>query len=234
MLHLETGSAEEILAVAHNQFQSRFVIVTSFQKEGMVLVDMAARLFQGVRVATLDTGRLPAETYGIMESVRERYGIAVEIFAPDSSELAAMVNAHGPNLFYNTVDLRRLCCFTRKIRPMDRLLETASAYATGLRREQSEDRGGIAKVERSNERWKLNPLADWSAAEIGAYTKAHNVPVHPLYAKGYTSIGCAPCTRAVRPGESERAGRWWWEDSAKKECGLHFEVAMDKLQDKIE
>jgi adenylyl-sulfate kinase len=189
----------------------------------MVIVDLASRISAGVRVFTLDTGRLPDETYQMIETVRQRYGMAVEIVFPERAEVEELVAIQGPNLFYSSVPARQRCCDVRKVRPLERKLETLQAWATGLRRDQGETRSGIPKVERGPEgRVKICPLADWSAARVEEYLARHEVPVHPLYARGYTSIGCAPCTRAVEPGESERAGRWWWEQDAKKECGIHF------------
>jgi len=219
----EAASASEILSWAVDTFGSSFAIATSFQKEGMVILDLASRIPAHVRVFTLDTGRLPDETYQMMETVRQRYGIPVEIIFPERDEVEDLVALHGPNLFYSSVPARQRCCDVRKVRPLDRKLETLNAWASGLRREQAETRAGIPKVERSAAgAIKICPLADWSAARVEEYIARHDVPVHPLYARGYTSIGCAPCTRAVQPGESERAGRWWWEEDAKKECGIHF------------
>jgi adenylyl-sulfate kinase len=219
----EAAEASDILSWAIDTFGEAFAIATSFQKEGMVIVDLATRISAGVRVFTLDTGRLPDETYQMMETVRQRYGIAVEIVFPEREEVEELVAIHGPNLFYASVPARQRCCDARKVRPLDRKLETLEAWATGLRRDQGETRSAIPKVERgANGRVKICPLADWSAPRVEEYLARHDVPVHPLYARGYTSIGCAPCTRAVEAGESERAGRWWWEEDAKKECGIHF------------
>lgn len=203
-------------------YGGRFAISTSFQAEGMVLVDMAAQISTQVRVLTLDTGRLPAETYQMMETVRTRYGIQVEVVYPDAAELESMVTRHGPDLFYRDVALRRLCCHLRKVRPLERKLKEFDAYAVGLRREQAESRAGVRKIDDSSKPVKLSPLADWTKQQVDEYVSRHDVPMHPLYAKGYASIGCAPCTRAIEPGEPERAGRWWWEQDAAKECGLHF------------
>jgi adenylyl-sulfate kinase len=232
----EAAEASEILSWAIDMFGASFAIATSFQKEGMVILDMASRISAGVRVFTLDTGRLPEETYGMMETVRQRYGMAVEIIFPEREEVEQLVAIHGPNLFYSSVPARQRCCGVRKVRPLERKLATLQAWATGLRRNQGETRGGIPKVERgANGRVKICPLADWSAPRVEEYLARHEVPVHPLYARGYTSIGCAPCTRAVEPGESERAGRWWWEEDAKKECGIHFapdgSVARDMVKE---
>ena len=202
-------------------FGDAFAIATSFQKEGMVIVDIASRLGSPVRVFTLDTGRLPEETYRMMETVRERYGIAVEAVFPDSGELERMVAERGPNLFYDGLESRRLCCEVRKVRPFERKLRELRAWAAGLRRQQSETRGEVAKVERLDGRVRICPLADWTSGQVDRYIADNGVPLHPLYERGYASIGCAPCTRPVAPGEDERAGRWWWEHDARKECGIH-------------
>lgn len=204
------------------KYGDKFAISTSFQSEGMVLVDMAARINPAVRVMTLDTGRLPGETYQMMETVRDRYGIAVEVVVPEAAEIEAMVALHGPNLFYRQGVLRNLCCHFRKVRPLDRKMVGLEAWAAGLRRSQNETRAAIPKVDSTVQPVKLSPLADWSAAQVEEYTSQHHVPRHPLYAQGYASIGCAPCTRPIQPGEAERAGRWWWETEQDKECGIHF------------
>ncbi|MFN0105566.1 MAG: phosphoadenylyl-sulfate reductase [Bryobacteraceae bacterium] len=216
------SAAEEVLHWGFSKYGQRFAVVTSFQKEGMVLVDMAARMGGAVRVVTLDTGRLPVETYTMVDAVRERYGISVELVKPDPEEVARMVAMHGPDLFRDQVVLRKLCCQVRKVRPMDRVLAGVDAYAVGLRRGQAESRESVAQSAQVDGKWKLSPLAFWSAADVDEYTRRHSVPVHPLYARGYISIGCAPCTRAAKSEEGERAGRWWWEEEGDKECGLHF------------
>jgi phosphoadenosine phosphosulfate reductase len=219
---LEGLSASAVISWAISEFGDSFAIATSFQKEGMAIVDLAARVAPRVRVFTLDTGRLPEATYHMMEMVRQRYGINIEVVCPDAGEVEAMVSAHGANLFYRSVEERQQCCEVRKVRPLRRKLETLQAWATGLRREQSETRAGVPKVEIVEGRVKICPLADWSAAQVESYLRENSVPVHPLYQSGYTSIGCEPCTRAVEAGDPERAGRWWWEQDNNKECGIHF------------
>jgi thioredoxin-dependent adenylylsulfate APS reductase len=219
---IEGKSAAGILDWALSTFADRFAIATSFQKSGMVVVDLAARVGLPFRIFTLDTGRLPEETYSIAETVRQRYGVTVEMVAPDPSEVAAMVEQHGADLFYDGVEFRQLCCEVRKVRPLARKLRELDAWATGLRRDQADTRAAVPKAEMADGRLKLSPLADWTASDVEEYTRAHSLPVHPLYARGYRSIGCAPCTRPVQPGEDQRAGRWWWEQDAKKECGIHF------------
>ena len=188
----------------------------------MAVVDMAARISPRVRVFTLDTGRLPDETFEMIEAVRQRYGIAAEIVQPDPEEVRQLVDPRGPDLFYESVEARRSCCEVRKVRPLDRKLATLRAWATGIRREQAATRAATPKLELSASPVKINPIADWTTAQLEEYTRRHGVPVHPLYARGYASIGCAPCTRPVLPGEDQRAGRWWWEQNAHKECGIHF------------
>jgi phosphoadenosine phosphosulfate reductase len=178
-----------------------------------------------VRVITLDTGRLPGETLDMIDAVRTRYGIAVEVVRPDAAEVDDMVQRHGRDLFRESVELRELCCSVRKVRPLQRKLAELSAWATGLRREQSTARAGVAAAEMVDGRLKLNPLAQWTRDQVDQYTREHDLPVHPLYAKGYATIGCEPCTRALSPGEDERAGRWWWEAGAHKECGIHITPA---------
>jgi phosphoadenosine phosphosulfate reductase len=218
----QDASAEQIVSWAIETFGDRLAVVTSFQYEGMVIVDMAARLSRDVRVITLDTGRLPPETYDMIEAVRARYGVRVEAISPDASEIETMVAAHGPNLFYESVAHRLACCHFRKVRPLDRKLAGFDAWLTGLRRSQSGTRESLNKISEEKGRLKISPLADWSPEDVAEYTRKNDVPVHPLYAKGYTSIGCGPCSRATEAGEDERAGRWWWETGAAKECGLHF------------
>jgi phosphoadenosine phosphosulfate reductase len=223
-LALENLPAAELVNWAISTYAGEFAIATSFQKEGMVIVDLAHRAAgpAGCRVFTLDTGRLPEETYRMMETVRERYGISVESVAPLPEELEGMIAENGPNLFYRSPEMRALCCEIRKVRPLQRKLQGLKAWATGLRREQSAERSEVRKAEDVDGRVRLCPLADWTSGEVDRYIRENGVPMHPLYERGYTSIGCAPCTRAVSPGEDERAGRWWWEPQDRKECGIHF------------
>ena len=218
---LERLLATELLGWAMDRFGSRFGISTSFQREGLVLVDMALRMRPSTRIFTLDTGRLPQETYEVMEAIRAKYGARIELVYPATEELEAMTSRFGPDLFRQSVAHRKLCCQIRKVRPMERKLEEFDAFAVGLRREQSEERAGTPKVARIGSNWKLAPIADWTASQVEDYLAQHDVPRHPLESRGYPSIGCAPCTRAVSAGESERAGRWWWEQDGGKECGLH-------------
>jgi len=223
--------AEEVLAWALDTFGSRLAVVTAFQAEGMVILDLARRLDPDVRVVTIDTGRLPQETHDFIDQVRVRLGLEVEVVAPHAAAVEAMVLRHGPNLFKRDVSLRQLCCHVRKVEPLNRALRDADAWVSGLRRDQGPSRAATAKVEHdpAHQAVKVNPLADWTREQVWAYVDAHHLPVHPLYAEGYTSIGCAPCTRPLRPGEDERAGRWWWEAGADRECGLHHATPSERF-----
>ncbi len=237
------ASAEEVLRWALDEFGDKIAISTSFQATGMAILDMAACITGGrVNVFSLDTGRLHQETYELIEQVRRRYGIQVELLHPDGGELGRMTSLYGPNLFYDSISKRRLCCEIRKARPLKRKLAKLDAWIVGLRRSQSaaretvetvmldEDHAGIVKVA---------PLATWTEQDVFDYIKRNDVPMHKLYAQGYPSIGCAPCTRPVKPGEPARAGRWWWEDDDDKECGIHvspsgelkrsFDVLLDEV-----
>ena len=211
----------------YDTFQ-RVVIVASFQAESSVLIDMASRLRGDVRVLTLDTGRLPQATHDMIDRIRDRYPIDVQVVAPDAAELEEMVGRHGVNLFYGSAENRRQCCDVRKSRPLKRALKGYDAWITGVRRKQAATRADTSVVSLDHEHeglTKIAPLAGWSKEQVWAYIRDHDLPYHSLYDSGYTSIGCDPCTRATTPGEDERAGRWWWEsESEVKECGLHWRV----------
>lgn len=228
---------EALLGWALERFGARIAVCTSFQAEGMVLLDMAWRIEPKVRVFTIDTGRLHQETYDLIDAVRARYGIAIEAYTPDADETEAMTRAHGVNLFYRGVPLRLLCCQVRKVRPLQRVLNGLDAWITGLRRETWASRADIRKIELDHDHGgiaKLSPLADWTHEEVWDYLRAHDVPSHALYAQGYTSIGCAPCTRRTAPGEDPRAGRWWWETNAPKECGMHCTIETGGFEHELE
>lgn len=197
----------------------------------MVLLDMAWRIDPEVQVFTIDSGRLPQETLDLIDEVRERYSIRLEVLYPEADEVSEMVTEHGMNLFYRAKELRLQCCNVRKVRPLQRRLASLDAWISGLRRDQSQTRREVAEIEVDETHdgiIKLNPLSRWSHDQVQAYIDQHRVPRNALYAQGYTSIGCAPCTRATEPGEDPRAGRWWWEQGAK-ECGLHYELAVNEL-----
>ena len=219
--------APEVLAWALDRFHPSCALSAGGGAEGMALLDMAWRINPGVRIFTLDTGRLPQETYDLFDAVRERYGIQVEVLFPDNRDVESMVRDRGLNLMYKSVDLRLECCDVRKVRPMERYLDGLDAWITGLRRAQWKTRERVHKVEFDEAHGgmvKVNPLADWSRQQVWDYIHTHDVPYHSLLDQGYTSIGCDPCTRKIEPGENDRAGRWWWESDTEKECGIHCSV----------
>jgi len=224
-LAAETGdlTAQEFLLHVVKRFGDRVALASSLGAEDQVVTDMLCSIAPRPRIFTLDTGRLPQETYDAIQATNERYGIRIKILFPDRQEVEDLVNGGGPNLFYDSVEARRACCQVRKVRPLRRELATLDAWITGLRREQSVTRAELARVhwDEANGLVKLNPLADWAEDQVWDYVRSHNVPTNRLHALGYPSIGCAPCTRAVAEGEDVRAGRWWWEDPEHKECGLH-------------
>lgn len=233
---LEPQTAEGVLRWGLETFGSRIAISAAFIIEDMVVIDLAHRIDPGVRVFTLDTGRLPHETYELMEDVRSRYGIDIEVHFPDAAQVESMVRKHGLNLFYRDIALRLLCCQVRKVFPLERALAGVDAWVTGLRRQQNVTRTAVRKVELDaahGDLVKLNPIADWTRDQVWEYVRANDVPYNKLYDQGYTSIGCAPCTRAVRRGEDERAGRWWWEDPDSKECGLHHQSPSERLAEEL-
>jgi thioredoxin-dependent adenylylsulfate APS reductase len=223
-----TAEPQAILAWALQAFPAgRVALCTSFQSDGMALLDMAWRIDPQVRVFTIDTGMLPQETLDLIDRVEQRYGITVEVHRPDRIEVGEMTGEHGETLFYEATKLRLLCCDVRKVRPLRRVLTTMDAWITGLRRDQYNTRSAIHVVERDtahDDIVKINPLANWTEEQVWSYIRTNDVPYHALYDQGYTSIGCAPCTRAIKPGESARAGRWWWETDAPKECGMHCAI----------
>lgn len=222
--NLEEKKAVEILKWADETFGRQVALASSFGAEDVVLIDMWVRINPRARIFTLDTGRLHQETYNLIDKIRRHYKIEIEFCFPDTSKVEEMLNKHGPNLFYESVDFRKLCCQWRKIEPLNRILSKLEAWICGLRREQAVTRTEINKVEIDEAHHgivKINPLADWSEAEVWNYLKENQVPYNVLHEQGYPSIGCAPCTRAIKPGEDIRAGRWWWENPETKECGLH-------------
>ena len=233
----ESAPPERLLAWAHERWGEELAIVTSFQASGMVLIDLAHRYHLPLRVLTLDTGRLPEETYTLIDRVRSRYRIEVEVVLPDHREVEELVRDGGPNLFLQSPEHRQRCCFVRKVAPFRRAVAGLQAWVSGLRRDEGGVRADVPKVELDAVNrpggglFKLNPLADWTEDQVWSYVRDHAVPYHALYDRGYRSIGCAPCTRPARPAEDARASRWWWEDGGHKECGLHLSlVAPPRLQ----
>lgn len=198
-------------------------LASSLAAEDMVLTHALYAAGSDLEVFTLDTGRLHAETLGVLDAVRERYGREVTVYRPDAEAVARHVAEHGAYAFYESVELRKACCGIRKVEPLKRALAGRGAWITGQRRAQSTTRGELPLEERDETfgLYKFNPLAEWSEEEVWSLIRAFCIPYNPLHDQGYPSIGCEPCTRAVRPGEDLRAGRWWWESSDSKECGLH-------------
>lgn len=215
--------AEGILKWAGRKFASRAALATSFGAEDQVLTDMCAGLNDPIRIFTLDTGRLFQETYDVMGATMKRYGLRFNVYAPNAEDLAGLIEGDGPNLFYESVEKRKACCKVRKTIPLQRALTGLEAWITGLRKEQSVTRTGTEAIEwdEAHGLYKISPLHDWTEEEVWEYIREHRVPFNSLHEKGFPSIGCAPCTRAVAAGEDVRAGRWWWELPEHRECGLH-------------
>ena len=221
---LANASAEEVLRWGLGAYGKSLAIASSFSLEDCVVIDMAWRIDKGVRVFALDTGRLPEETYMCAERMRMKYDLTIEWQFPDRVSVETLLRDKGLYSFRDSLDNRHECCGMRKVVPLKRMLGTLGAWVTGLRREQSVTRTDMASVEVDRDHGgiaKLSPIIGWSWDEVRAYAQTHKVPIHALHDKGYPSIGCAPCTRAIAPGEHPRAGRWWWENPESKECGLH-------------
>ena len=229
---LERASAEDVLRWAIEQFHPRLALSASFgAPEGMVLLHMMHSIEPSSRVFVLDTGRLPQEVYDLIDRVRERYDKAVEIVFPRAEDVEQMVRSKGMNLFYESLENRQLCCRIRKVEPMRRYLADLDAYVTGLRRQQSVTRAQTPRVqidEANGGVVKINPIIDWGEDQVGQYIRRHSIPVNRLHADGYPSVGCAPCSRAVRAGEDPRSGRWWWENAETKEWGIHDDESQDQ------
>jgi phosphoadenosine phosphosulfate reductase len=223
-LNAKLGTPQDVLRWALDAFPGTVALAWS-GAEDVAVLDMMWRIDpQRARVFTLDTGRLNPETYELIDAVQAKYKITVEVMFPQAGDVEKMVRERGMNLFYRSIDDRKLCCQVRKVEPLNRALQGLDGWITGLRRSQSVTRGRLEKVEidpAHDQIAKINPLCEWTTEQVFAYMKANDVPRNKLHDQGYPSIGCAPCTRAVKPGEDERAGRWWWEDPTLKECGLH-------------
>ncbi len=213
----------EFLGYVLEKFAGKIAFASSMGAEDQVILDMLYKLDKDAAVLTLDTGRLGKETLELIAATEAKYGKKIEIVRPDAEAIARMVNEHGENLFYESIENRKLCCSIRKIKPLKKRLAVLDAWICGLRAEQSVTRHELKRVQ-----WdetfgllKINPLADWTTEQVWEYVRENNVPYNKLHDQGYPSIGCEPCTRAVKDGEDIRAGRWWWETANTKECGLH-------------
>ncbi len=221
---LKDASAREIISFFCAEFADQIAFATSLGAEDQVITHMIANTDPTVRIITLDTGRLFQESYDLIDITRKKYGMVIHISFPDGEDVEEMVSAHGINLFYDSVENRKLCCHIRKVEPFKRALRGLDAWFSGLRKDQSVTRKNRELVEwdETNEMIKINPLLNWTEAQVWDYIKTHGIPYNPLHDKGFPSIGCLPCTRAILPGEDLRAGRWWWENPDNRECGLHL------------
>lgn len=218
------SSPRDLLKVVLNEFGGKIALSSSLGAEDQVLTHMLCELTASPKIFTLDTGRLPQETYDVLDETRKRYGVSIEVLFPEAQQVQDMVNHAGVNLFYEGVDSRKRCCYVRKMEPLKKRLSGLDAWVCGLRSEQSTTRSDLARVsvDETFDLIKISPLADWSTDQVWAYIKEHDIPFNALHDQGYPSIGCAPCTRPVEPGQDIRAGRWWWEAPEHKECGLHL------------
>ncbi len=215
---------EAMLAFLLDTYPDRVVFSSSMGAEDQVITHMLAGLTKDPPIFTLDTGRLFYDTYDLIEKTNQRYKIKIKVMFPDKAQVEEMVNQRGVNLFYHSVENRKHCCRIRKIVPLQRALKGNQIWITGLRREQSPTRQDLhfAQWDAANQIIKVNPLLEWTAAQVWEYVNTHDIPYNPLHDQGYPSLGCQPCTRAIQPGEEIRAGRWWWEQPETKECGLHL------------
>lgn len=236
-LDMESKGALKVLKWALDTFHPRIALASSFGADDVVVIDMLAKLNKDVQVFAVDTGRLNQETYDVMDAIRDKYDITIDIYFPDQKEVEDMVEESGLNLFYRSVENRKLCCEIRKVRPLNRALSRLDAWITGLRRDQASTRASIQKVEIDYVHGsiiKVNPIAHWTWDMVWDHIKKNNVPYNKLHDNGYPSIGCEPCTRAIKPGEDMRAGRWWWEQHMDKECGMHSKPVKKKLFSLVE
>jgi len=219
----QDSSPEELLRGFIAGFRGKIAFSTSLGAEDQVITDMVAAIGLPLKIFTLDTGRLFQETYDLLDITQKKYGLGISIYFPDAARVEEMVRSKGINLFYESVENRRLCCHIRKIEPLKRALDGMEVWITGMRKEQSVTRAdaGLIEWDATHNIIKVNPLINWSNEMVWKYIDEKKIPVNELHSKGYPSIGCLPCTRAVRPGEDVRSGRWWWELPEFKECGLH-------------
>jgi len=224
MMQTKIDETVTLLKQAYDEFGDALAFASSFGAEDVVLIDLISKYTPKIQVVTLDTGRLPQQTYDVMDACREKYGLDIQVFFPDAAEVEQMVRQSGLNLFYQSVENRKHCCEIRKIHPLKRALSGAKAWITGVRREQADSRQAMAAVEDDAGFGikKFNPLIEWSETEVWEYIRANDVPYNALHDQHYPSIGCACCTRSVTVGEDPRSGRWWWErEDGIAECGLH-------------
>jgi len=227
-LNTELTDPIEVLKWANNQFHPKLAFASSFGAEDVVVIDMLMQINKNARIFTLDTGRLDQETYDVMDAIRHKYNINIEITFPDANEVIEMTNNFGTNLFYDSKDNRKLCCGIRKVHPLNKILSTLDCWITGIRSDQTNNRNSSNRIEidtQHNDIIKINPIVHWDWQTTWDYIKSNNLVYNKLHDLGYPSIGCEPCTRAIKNGEDLRAGRWWWEQQSDKECGLHLDHA---------
>jgi len=219
---------EETLKILSERFRNRIIFTTSFGYEDQVLTDMIFRNKIPIKAATLDTGRLFEETYKVFARTRERYRCKIETYFPDARDVEKLLSAKGPISFYESVENRKECCYIRKVKPLGRALKGNECWITGLRASQSENRSSLSLFDWDSKYRiiKYNPLLLWNLEKVKGYIKKYNVPYNALHDRRFESIGCEPCTRAVKQGEDIRSGRWWWEKTSDKECGLHWDNDM--------
>ena len=217
-------TAQDAISWASDNLHPRVAKASSFGAEDAAIIHMMVGINPEFRFFTLDTGRLPQETYDIMDMVRKTYNVKIEVLFPDAAEVEEMVRTRGVNLFYDSVENRKLCCQVRKINPINKILKELDGWISGLRRDQTQVRSNARMLEMDEAHGivKINPIIDWTWEDVWRYIRQHDIPYNSLLDRGYPSIGCQPCTRAVKPGEDIRAGRWWWEQGQHKECGLHI------------
>ena len=222
-VRFKNAAPQELLSWVLTEYKGEIALSSSFSIEDQVLTDMICKIDPSTRIFTLDTGRLFPETYTLIEKTKQKYNIDIEIFFPNYTDVENMVNRHGINLFYKSVECRKLCCNVRKIEPLKRAFTGLKVWICGLRQEQSITRYGLKPIEwdGNNNLIKISPLAIWTEQDVWEYIRQNNVPYNELHDHRFPSIGCQPCTRAIKAGEDIRAGRWWWETPENKECGLH-------------
>ena len=223
-LNVKLDTPQETLTWALDNLHPRIAMASSFGAEDVAVIDMIMKINPKARIFSLDTGRLNQETYDVMDEIHKKYNLNIEVMFPDHNEVEQMVRVNGMNLFYHSIGNRKLCCGIRKVHPLNRMLSTLDGWITGLRADQTEIRSNANKLEidsQHNDIIKVNPIINWTWEQTWDYVKKNNVPYNKLHDKGFPSIGCEPCTRAIKSGEPLRAGRWWWESDPQKECGLH-------------
>ena len=218
-------TAEEVLKFALEKFGNKVALASSFGAEDVVLIDLMSKIDKNANIFTLDTKRLHKETYEVAERIKEKYGVKIKAYFPDKKKVEELERTKGLFSFRESIENRKECCNIRKVEPLKRALAELGAWITGLRKDQVVTRANIHKIEideAHNKIIKFNPLADWTEKQVWGYIKKNDVPYNKLHDKNFPSIGCEPCTRAIKPGEDFRAGRWWWEKPEKRECGLHI------------